>query len=97
VFTFGLGFSVENGGGGVFSLSPIIASSLEQFHLFKLETALETSAKISGLFHLVNLESLKVLSHHTLANWTLIILFSEMLKFSKNYSSQIKNKYCEGS
>jgi hypothetical protein len=48
VFTFGLGFSVENGGGGVFSLSPIIASSLEQFHLLKLETLLETSAKSVG-------------------------------------------------
>jgi len=31
----------------------------------------------------------------TLANWTLIILFSEMLKFSKIIASKIK-KYCEG-
>jgi hypothetical protein len=30
-----------------------------------------------------------------LANSTLIMLFSEMLKFSKNYFFQIK-KYCEG-
>jgi hypothetical protein len=31
----------------------------------------------------------------TLANSTLTILFSEMLKFSKKYFLQIK-KYCEG-
>jgi hypothetical protein len=31
----------------------------------------------------------------TMANSTLIILFSEMLKISKNYFFQIK-KYCEG-
>jgi hypothetical protein len=29
----------------------------------------------------------------TLANLTLIILFSEMLKFVKNYFFQIKNKF----
>jgi hypothetical protein len=36
-----------------------------------------------------------LMKNGTLANWTLIILFSKMLKFSKIISSKSK-KYCEG-